>query len=201
MSSDYPLNGEIACAERVARWRPLFNWVLVIPMGLWLAVLRWGATVVSVAGWFAILFTGQLPTQLGDYLVALLRYNWRVRAYFYGLTTSYPGFQVIAGYVDPGDYPAVLYSAHPAKRRRATVAFRIVLAIPQIIVVYFVTLAAFVVLILGWFAVLIMGRWPRGLQSFVIGWMRWTFRVDGYLYLIVDNYPPFGFQEYGGRHV
>ncbi len=194
ISSTYPLNGEVVCAERVARWRPLVNWVLVIPLYLWLMVLGYGAGVVSLVGWFAILFTGRLPESLGDYLVAVLRYQWRVMAFLYGLTTSYPGFPVVAGYVDPGDYPAVLYSARPATRRRLTVAFRAVLVIPQIVVLYFVNLAAFVVLIIGWFAVLFAGRWPLGLQSFVIGWMRWTFRVNGYWFLIVDEYPPFGFQ-------
>jgi len=195
MSSSYPLNGEVVCTERVARWRPLVNWVLVIPLYLWVVVLGYGAAVVSLAGWFAILFTGRLPERMGDYLVAVLRYQWRVMAFLFGLTTSYPGFPVVAGYVDPGSYPAVLYSARPTARRRVTVAFRAVLVIPQLVVLYFVNLAAFVVLIIGWFAVLFAGRWPLGLRSFVIGWMRWTFRVNGYWSLIVDEYPPFGFQE------
>ena len=195
MSSSYPLNGEVVCTERVARWRPLVNWVLVIPLYLWVVVLGYGAAVVSLAGWFAILFTGRLPERLGDYLVAVLRYQWRVMAFLFGLTTSYPGFPVVAGYVDPGSYPAVLYSARPTARRRVTVAFRAVLVIPQLVVLYFVNLAAFVVLIIGWFAVLFAGRWPLGLRSFVIGWMRWTFRVNVYWSLIVDEYPPFGFQE------
>ena len=195
MSSSYPLNGEVVCTERVARWRPLVNWVLVIPLYLWVVVLGYGAAVVSLAGWFAILFTGRLPERLGDYLVAVLRYQWRVMAFLFGLTTSYPGFPVVAGYVDPGSYPAVLYSARPTARRRVTVAFRAVLVIPQLVVLYFVNLAAFVVLIIGWFAVLFAGRWPLGLRSFVIGWMRWTLRVNGYWSLIVDEYPPFGFQE------
>jgi Domain of unknown function (DUF4389) len=194
MSGSYPLNGEVVCAERVARWRPLLNWVLVIPLYLWLGVLQCGAWVVSLAGWFAILFTGRLPGRFGDYLVAVLRYQWRVTAFLYGLTTSYPGFPVVAGYVDPGDYPAVLYSARSTARRRVTVAFRAVLVIPQLVVLYFVGLAAFAVLIIGWFAVLFAGRWPPGLQSFVTGWMRWTFRVNGYWSLLVDEYPPFGFQ-------
>lgn len=194
MSISYPLNGEVACAERIARWRPLVNWVLVIPLYLWLLVLAYGAAVVSLAGWFVILFTGRLPERLGDYLVAVLRYQWRVLAFLFGLTTSYPGFPVVAGYVDPGDYPAVLYSARPTQRHRLTVAFRAILVIPQLFVLYFVNLAAFAVLIIGWFAVLFAGRWPLGLQSFVIGWMRWTFRVNGYWSLIVDEYPPFGFQ-------
>jgi hypothetical protein len=194
MSSSYPLNAEVVCAKRVARWRPLVNWVLVIPLCLWLAALQYGAAVVSLAGWFAIVFTGRLPERLGDYLVAVLRYQWRVVAFLYGLTTSYPGFPVVAGYVDPGDYPAVLYSARPVARRRVTVVFRAVLVIPQLVILYFVSLAALAVLVIGWFAVLLLGRWPRGLQSFVIGWMRWNFRVSGYWWLIVDEYPPFGFQ-------
>ena len=118
MSSSYPLNGEVVCTERVARWRPLVNWVLVIPLYLWVVVLGYGAAVVSLAGWFAILFTGRLPERMGDYLVAVLRYQWRVMAFLFGLTTSYPGFPVVAGYVDPGSYPAVLYSARPTARRR-----------------------------------------------------------------------------------
>jgi Domain of unknown function (DUF4389) len=194
MSSSYPLNGEVVCAERVAHWRPLVNWVLVIPLYLWLAVLGYGAAVVSLAGWFAIIFTGRLPERLGDYLVAVLRYQWRVAAFLFGFIASYPGFPVVAGYVDPGDYPAVLYSARPARRRRVTVVFRAFLVIPQLVVLYFVSLAAFVVLVIGWFAVVVTGRWPQGLRSFVIGWMRWTFRVSGYWSLIVDDYPPFGFQ-------
>ena len=194
LTSSYPLNGEVVCAERIARWRPLVNWALVIPLYLWLMVLGFGAGVVSLAGWFAILFTGRLPESFGDYLVAVLRYQWRVEAFLFGLTTGYPGFRVVAGYVDPGDYPAVLYSARPALRRRVTVAFRIILIIPQLVVLYFLNLAAFAVLIIGWFAVLFVGRWPLGLQSFVTGWMRWTFRVNGYWSLIVDEYPPFGFQ-------
>jgi hypothetical protein len=195
MSSSYPLNSEVVCAERVARWRPLVNWILVIPLYLWLIVLEYGAAAVSLAGWFAIVFTGRLPERLGDYLVAVLRYQWRVTAFLYGLTAGYPGFPVVAGYVDPGDYPAVLYSARPVARRRVTVVFRAVLVIPQLVVLYFVSLAALAVLVIGWFAVLLAGRWPRGLQSFIVGWMRWTFRVHGYWSLIVDDYPPFGFQE------
>ena len=141
---------------------------------MWLAVLGFGAAFVSFIAWFAIVFTGRLPESLGDYLVAVMRYQWRAVTYLYGLTDRYPGFGVVAGYVDPGDYPAVLYSARPTSRRRVTVAFRVILIIPQLVVLYFVNLAAFVVLIIGWFAVVLAGRWPRGLQTFVIGWMRWT---------------------------
>jgi hypothetical protein len=195
MSLSYPLNGEVIADARVARWRPLLNWVLVIPSYLWLMVLGFGAAVVSFLGWFTILFTGRLPESFGNYLVAVLRYRWRVTAFLYGFTDRHPGLAVVAGYVDPGDHPALLYSARPAVRRRITVAFRALLVIPQLVVLYFVNLAAAAVLVIGWFAVLVTGRWPEGLREFVIGWMRWTYRVYGYAWLIVDEYPPFGFQD------
>lgn len=195
MLSCYPLTGEVTCAERVARWRPAVNWVLVIPLYLWLAVLEYGAAVVSLVGWFVIVFTGRLPERWGDYLVAVLRYRWRVTAFLFGLTTSYPGFRVVAGYVDPGDYPAVFYSARAPRRRRVTVLFRPVLVIPQLVVLDVATLAACLVLVISWFAVVFTGRWPREQRSFVLGWLRWTFRVGGYLWLITDDYPPFGFQD------
>jgi hypothetical protein len=192
----YPLNGEVVCAERVARWRPLLGWVLVLPLFLWLLVLRFGAEVVRFLGWFAILFSGQLPKRFGDYLVAVLRYEWRVNVYLYGLTDVYPGWRIAAGYVDPGDYPAAVYSARPAVRKRATVFFRNILIIPQLLVLIVVTLAAVAVLIIAWFAVLVTGRWPKGLQTFVIGWLLWTIRVESYGFLLLDEYPPFGYESH-----
>jgi hypothetical protein len=194
MSMAYPLNTEVDFAERVARWRPLVNWLLALPLFLWLPILQFGATVVSVVGWFALVFSGRLPESLGNYLVAVLRYQWRVYAFLLGFTERYPGFAVVAGYVDPGDYPAVLYSARPTKRRRATVLFRFILVIPQAFVLVFVNLAGYLALIVGWVAVLIAGRWPLAWLKFVVEWMRWVFRVSGYWWLIVDEYPPFGFE-------
>jgi uncharacterized protein DUF4389 len=193
VASCYPIDGEVVCTDRVARWRPLVNWILIAPLALWLAVLQFGAIVVTFLGWFAILFNEQLPQRYGDYLVAVLRYEWRVSSYLLGLTDRYPGWRVVGGYVDPGNYPALLYSARPPRRNRGTVLFRGWLVIPQRIVLAAISVVGLVVLIFAWFAVLVLGRWPRRVQRFVIGWMRWTVRVNGYRYLIVDAYPPFRF--------
>jgi hypothetical protein len=195
MSMTYPLNSEVDYVDRVARWRPLLNWLLAVPLFLWLQILQFGASAVTVVAWFAIVFSGRLPESLGDYLVAVLRYQWRVYTFLLGLTDRYPGFAVAAGYIDPGDYPAVLYSARPVPRRRATVLFRLILVIPQAVVLMLLNLVGFVVLIMGWFAVLIIGRWPLSWLGFVVDWMRWVLRVEGYWHLIVDDYPPFGFDK------
>jgi uncharacterized protein DUF4389 len=50
----------------------------------------------------------------------------------------------------------------------------------------------FFVVIVAWFAILLTGRYPRGLFGFVVGAMRWANRVSGYAALLVtDEYPPF----------
>ncbi|MGH9095753.1 MAG: DUF4389 domain-containing protein, partial [Acidimicrobiales bacterium] len=72
-----------------------------------------------------------------------------------------------------------------------TVFFRALLAVPQLFVVYFVGLAAGVVAYVAWFAVLITGRWPVGMRRFFVGYQRWNMRLTAYLYLLVDDYPPF----------
>jgi uncharacterized membrane protein HdeD (DUF308 family) len=66
------------------------------------------------------------------------------------------------------------------------------LAIPHYIVLFFLAIAAFVVVIIAWFAILFTSRYPQGLFDFVVGVMRWGNRVQGYAFvLITDRYPPF----------
>jgi hypothetical protein len=66
------------------------------------------------------------------------------------------------------------------------------LAIPHYVVLIFLNLAAFVVAIVAWFAILFTGRYPRGLFDFVVGVLRWQIRVAAYAFLLTtDRYPPF----------
>jgi hypothetical protein len=190
----HPLNLDVAGPATVARWRPLVNWILVIPQSLWLLVLSLGAVAVAVASWFSILLTGRMRESWGDYQMAVLRYQWRINAFLYAWTDRYPGFAPPAGYLDPGDGPAVLYCARPQQRNRVTVALRPVLLIPQYVALYFVSIAAGAVLVAAWLTVLVTARWPSGMRRFVVGYCRWSARVAGYGLLATDVYPPFGFQ-------
>jgi hypothetical protein len=190
----HPLNLDVTGPATVARWRPLVNWLLVIPQALWLLILWLGAVAVGVAGWFSILLTGRMRESWGDYQMAVLRYHWRISAFLYAWTDRHPGFAPPAGYLDPGDDPAVLYCARPLRRNRVTVALRPVLLIPQYIVLYFVSIAAGAVLLVAWLAVLVTARWPAPMRRFVVGYFRWSARVAGYGLLATDEYPPFGFE-------
>jgi hypothetical protein len=66
------------------------------------------------------------------------------------------------------------------------------LAIPHYIALFFLVLAALVVIVVAWFAILITGGYPRSLFDFVVGVGRWGLRVNAYaLLLVTDRYPPF----------
>jgi hypothetical protein len=87
--------------------------------------------------------------------------------------------------------PVQLTVAATARQRRVTVAFRIILAIPHMFVLYFLAIAAGVVCFLGWWGALFMGRLPDFAASYLTGYMRWTARLQAYVMLLTDMYPPF----------
>jgi hypothetical protein len=92
------------------------------------------------------------------------------------------------------NYPITLDVKFPAKLSRLTTFFRYFMVIPQLFVLYFVGIAAGVILFISWWAILFMGRYPKGLFNFVSGYLRWTTRVNGYSYYLTDEYPPFGME-------
>src|SRR5215813_7837183 len=87
--------------------------------------------------------------------------------------------------------------AGPERQRRVTVLFRLLMAIPHLIVLYALGIAAEVVAVIGWFAALFTGRLPAGLADFLVGWLRWAARVYAYVGLLTDQYPPFALAEAG----
>lgn len=81
----------------------------------------------------------------------------------------------------------------PGRQNRLSVAFRLLLLIPQAIVLFFLGIAADVVLVVSWFAALALGRLPDWSQRFLSAYLGYTVRVNAYAYLLVDRYPPFSF--------
>ena len=85
---DYP-----DAEQDLNRWLPLVKWLLAIPHYIVLTGLALIATVLLVAAWFAILFTGRYPRGIFRYMLGVNRWSLRVAAYMWLLTTDrYPSF-------------------------------------------------------------------------------------------------------------
>ena len=67
------------------------------------------------------------------------------------------------------------------------------LVIPHLVVLVFLWIGYLILTIVAFFAILINGRYPRGIFDFNVGVLRWTWRVAFYSYsaLATDRYPPF----------
>ena len=82
--------------EHLARWQPLYKWLLALPHYLVLVGLAIAACVGIVAGFFTVLVTGEYPERIRNFLVNAYRYALRVEAYVGFLTDRYPPFSLAA---------------------------------------------------------------------------------------------------------
>src|SRR3974377_683090 len=87
----------------------------------------------------------------------------------------------------------------PLPRNRLTCAIRLIMTIPQFVVLVFVDIAVFFGVIAGWFVALFTRRLPSGLREFVAGVLRWHLRVEGYFFLFLATYPPVRLDGGGGN--
>lgn len=198
--ADYPATFTLDPPDHVANWRPLVHWLLAIPHLVLLWALGTVSEVAAVISWFAIVFTGKLPAGLARFQAMYVRYYLRTMSYVGFLREEYPPFTFADTPGDPGDDPRVRVDLVPAveSRNRLTVGFRLILVIPQIIILALLVVALVIVGVIAGIAVLITGRWPAGLQAFALGVARWWLRVQAYNLLLTDEYPPFAFGDLGG---
>ena len=93
------------------------------------------------------------------------------------------------------DYPVHATIEHQPEYSRFMPLVKWLLLIPHYIALFFLGIAALFVVLISWFAVIITGRYPRGMFDFVVGVHRWAWRVIAYLFLMVDPYPPFSLDD------
>jgi hypothetical protein len=134
-----------------------------------------------------ILFRRKYPRWWFDWNLELQRFTNRVVAYILLMDDRYPSTDqqqaVHLDYADPDGGRGL---------NRWLPLVKWFLAIPHYIVLVFLWIALIVVVIIAWFAILLTGRYPRGLFDFVQGVIRWGARVVAYAFVLVtDRYPPF----------
>jgi hypothetical protein len=134
-----------------------------------------------------ILFREKYPRWWYEWNLELTRFSNRVGAYLALLNDRYPS-------TDEHQYVRLDFPYPDVKQdlNRWLPLVKWFLAIPHYVVLAFLWLAALVVVVIAWFAILFTGRYPRSMFDFVVGVGRWTNRVGAYAFVLVtDRYPPF----------
>jgi len=178
----YPMTFDIAYPERMSRWR-IFQPILLLPAIVLAYAIAWIPLSIAFGFWFLIVFTGRIPRWMFDASVNTLRWTARLNAYSLFLTDHYPSLE--------GEHPVSFDAEFEARPGRLSTFFRIVLVIPHVIVLYVLQIAFAATTFIAWWAILLLGRYPRGLHAFGAGVLRWSNRVNAYIYLLTDSYPPF----------
>ena len=155
------------------------------PRGGGPGLLGAAAYFLAVVNWFSVVFTGALVPGIRDFALFYLRWRARATAYQALLVDPYPPFSDAA-------YPTVIEVDTPAgPRNRLSIAARAILAIPHLVVLFFLVVAWCLITVVAWFAILFTGRYPEALYGIAVGALQWVLRVEAYMLLLTDEYPPF----------
>jgi hypothetical protein len=179
----YPVEFSVDYPDRpLNRLNTAFRTILVIPIAILLSTLSGG--VLYFAPLLMILFRSKYPRWWFDWNLELQRFTNRIGIYLSLMDDRYPATD---------DHQSVhLDYSYPEHLNRWLPLVKWFLAIPHYVVLFFLDLASFFVVIVAWFAILVTGRYPRGIFGFVEGVIRWNVRVTAYtLTLVTDRYPPF----------
>ena len=159
------------------------------------------AMVVACLGWFVCLARGRMPQGFRDLEAYSLRYAAQTYGYLFLLTDRYPN----SGPSWPEPAPAPTEPAitlHPdgddLRRSRVSVFFRLLLTFPHFVWLFLWSIAAFVAIVLNWFAVVVKGRSPDALHRFLAAYVRYDMHVFAFLFLVANPFP--GFTGQAGRY-
>ena len=188
----YPVSFHADYVEQRSRLTAFFRLILVIPVAIWLYLYAIAAGIAIVIAWFAIVITGRYPAGLYEFVAGFTRFQVRVMAYAALLCDHYPPF---TGAAEAG-YPVRMEFAGPLEHySRLKTFFRLIIAIPLMILRYVMGLLLEIGAVGAWFVIVITGKMPRGLFDLMVLANSYTARSDAYLYLLTENYPPFQDEE------
>ena len=197
----YPVQLSVDYPDRpLSRLSTAFRLILIIPIAIILSLMSSGAGVSDLSSVGAmlggilfappllmILFRRKYPRWWFDWNLALVRFSNRVEAYALLLRDEYPSTDA-----EQAVHLEVRFPNVETELNRWLPLVKWLLAIPHYVVLILISIAALIVVIIAWFAILFTARYPRGLFAFVVGVQRWWLRVYGYAFILTtDRYPPF----------
>src|SRR2546423_819733 len=176
-----------------------FQLLLAIPHFIWFALWAIAAFLAAIANWFATLFSGASPQGLHAFLARFVKYATHLDAYVHLAANPYPSFDGRDG------YPIDVVIDPPQLQNRWTVGFRLILAIPAVLLAGAVAGSPSastgrsgsvstgglisVVAVWGWFVILARGRQSRGLRDAAAYGVAYQAQLWCYLLVLTDRYP------------
>lgn len=202
-NDSYPVTLSIDYPDReLDRLTSFFRFATVIPPAIILGLLsgpqggcgKEATRFVLASGPFVflplvlmLLFRRTYPRWWFDWNLNMTRFGARVGAYAGLLTDEFPSTER-----EQSVHIEMPYPDAQKDLRSWMPLVKWLLAIPHLLILAFLGIAAVFAVLIAWFAILFTGRYPRGLFDFVVGTGRWGLRVCAYAFLLVtDVYPPF----------
>lgn len=157
--------------------------VLLFPHYIVLSV--WALLLIAVVpfSWLAALILGRLPKAFHRFLAAYLRYQGQVTAWLYLLSATYP---------DPlhtREHPFGIEVPEARDQPRLVTLFRLLLAIPAVVLASVFNVIMTAVGVGAWFVSLALGRTTAGLQELGTFCLRYQLETHAYLSLLTAAYP------------
>ena len=171
----------------------LFRGILVFPMFIYLGSLmqawHWGisSVVFTVPVILTLVFRGKYPSYILTFNHAMLELSTRITAYVLFLTDDYPSIQ-------RNENVAVLFPDVEGGKKlsRWQPIFKVIFAIPLIILGIIYTVLSIILSFLAWIHILVTGKYPDPVIKWVIGCINYWNRLIGYAgVLVTDEYPTF----------
>jgi 2-(1,2-epoxy-1,2-dihydrophenyl)acetyl-CoA isomerase len=175
----------LVVADDLKRWRltVALRWLLGLPHLLVLGLWQYLVVPVVLVNWFITLARGRPAAGIHAWTSRFVRYQTHVDAYLFLAADPYPSFRGWPG------YPVDLVVPPPGPQARWKTALRILLVIPAYVFAIVLSYVIYVVVLIGWFFAIAVGRYPRGLRDLTAYWLRYQAQMFGYLLLLTDQYP------------
>jgi hypothetical protein len=171
--------------DDLGRSRPtvFFRLLLALPHIVWLELWGLVVSVLLLVAWLTTLVGGRLPDGMHAFLARYLRYTTAVYGYVLLLADPFPPFSGRPG------YPIDLRIAGAQSQNRLTVLFRLVLALPALLLSSVFRTVNEVLAFLSWFYALATGRVNRGMRDLSAWLLRYEMQTFAYVLLLTSRYP------------
>jgi Domain of unknown function (DUF4389) len=186
LAASHPIGLIVEDDLKRSRLTVFFRLLLAIPQAIWLEL--WGivAFVAIVIAWFAALILGRVPDGLHAFITRYVRAATHLTAYVFLLADPWPPFSGAEG-----SYPVDVRVDPAAPQSRLTVLFRVLLAIPALIIAYAFRVVNQLVAFVGWFYCLATGHMHEGMRDISAWMLRYEVQTYSYLLLLTSRYPSF----------